>query len=370
MGLATYTLSTNGQSTSNSGGDISDEWWTLTPEAGIGNSHMVQATIVLNQADPTSTIAGIFDQFVALSSNQTWSLDSSVQTDGISIFIQIINAFTGKVEDSATIELGIVDDGIPDSFIEAVEAADPDNWYQLAETTGTSAVDSGSAAKDLIYDQDASTAGYSIASSTFDGIGQAKRFDDPDPSVNSIRATDEFTAELNVNFFTIEFALILNTTIATNAARLVGIQDTSGLGQEQWYIRLQTPAALPKIVLSLHDTTFPSVVQNYDIIPNASIAVIDGVFGYVSITYDANTGVLVTKVNNIQVSSIDASATGVLGGPAGGGFPSFYRFVIGGLDTNNFADDFSIQHIQTYPRILADSEQTQNYNFWSTGSNP
>ncbi len=106
--LASYTLSTNGQASSNSGGDISAQWWTLTPESGVGTNYQVMATIILNQTDSSSTITGVFGQFTSLSTNQTWSVESAVKTDGFSILVQIRDAFTLEVLGFATIALGIV----------------------------------------------------------------------------------------------------------------------------------------------------------------------------------------------------------------------------------------------------------------------
>lgn len=108
MGLATYTLSADGQATSNTGGDILAEWWTLTPEVNVGAGYQVQASISQDETNPGSVIGGVFEQWVSLSEGRTWSLDSPTLSDGVLILIRIRDAFTREIKDSATIELGII----------------------------------------------------------------------------------------------------------------------------------------------------------------------------------------------------------------------------------------------------------------------
>jgi len=114
-----YTLQTNGLAVRNDTGTISTEWWSLSPNetATIGDFYQVRATKIREEITIPVTVSGIFGEWVSLSSNQSWSINSATTNfGGVSFLIEIRDIFTNTIQASATIQLGFFDDSITGEF--------------------------------------------------------------------------------------------------------------------------------------------------------------------------------------------------------------------------------------------------------------
>jgi hypothetical protein len=105
MAIAFYTLQSDGQATKSVSGNISSEWWTSAPQTNIGSFYQVRATITDNRVT-TGTINGIFDTWVTISQNLTWSVDSVTTFEGIVVTFQLRKLLETAILDTATITIG------------------------------------------------------------------------------------------------------------------------------------------------------------------------------------------------------------------------------------------------------------------------
>lgn len=247
------------------------------------------------------------------------------------------------------------------TFEESVTLAAPDNWWRLDETTGTIAVDSGSLLQDITYGVDAGTAGYDAESSLFDGTGQSKQLTLlTTPTRNLTSASGLSVGYVDADTYTIEFAVLMNAITGTNQEWLLGIFSPSA--RDQWSIQFHSESVPTKLTIRMYGANVTNI--NYDIVLDTDAFL--AVWKYISVTYSTVTGNLDIRVDNGASFIIDASATGPLSiDPAPDGFGSNLR--IGGDNSNNAADDYTIDEIQIYSRVLTSEERDSNYNAWATG---
>lgn len=138
MATVSYTLSPDGQASSNTGGNINAEWWSATPETTIGNRYQVMATVSDDEIPVDGTLNGIFGQWISLSQAATWSLDSVSELGGVAIFVQIRDLSSGVIQDSATIILGFIDfSATGNLYFQLNEPAAPFTFSYSSTTIGT-----------------------------------------------------------------------------------------------------------------------------------------------------------------------------------------------------------------------------------------
>lgn len=108
---ASYTLQSNGLAVRSDTGTITQEWWTASPTEtdNIGNFFQARALITESQ---TTKISGTIGEWISLNNNQSWSVDSG----GIILTIQIRRTFTDTILDSATIQLGLIDNAVDGTY--------------------------------------------------------------------------------------------------------------------------------------------------------------------------------------------------------------------------------------------------------------
>lgn len=102
-----YTLQSNGLAVRSDTGTILTEWWTQSPTAteSIGVFFQVLATVTRTE-DATPT--GVFDQWLSLSENQTWGINTNGdEAGGASILLQIRGTDSDEILGTATIQLGL-----------------------------------------------------------------------------------------------------------------------------------------------------------------------------------------------------------------------------------------------------------------------
>lgn len=111
-----YTLQSNGLAVRSDTGTISTEWWTQSPTEveSIGVFFQVMATVT-RAVDAEAT--GVFGEWLSLSENQTWGIDTNGdEAGGASVFLQIRSITdTDTILATATIDLGLF---LPDWTLE------------------------------------------------------------------------------------------------------------------------------------------------------------------------------------------------------------------------------------------------------------
>lgn len=76
-------------------------WWTTAPQAGIGASYQIRATL---NSGPTPT-AGNLNTWTDLTTDQTWTLTDVIAAGPTELLIEIRDTATGTVQDSGTYTL-------------------------------------------------------------------------------------------------------------------------------------------------------------------------------------------------------------------------------------------------------------------------
>jgi len=242
-----------------------------------------------------------------------------------------------------------------EDFEAVIAALAPINWVRMNESSGLVAADDGSRATDLDYQQDASTAGYSISPSTAftGGASQAKEFD---VSIDSIQAASEDDLQLPSGDYTIEFGVQLP---AEDSCYLFGYSDNGASNNDQYNIQF-IDTGTQQLVMLLYDGDGANVQFVIDTDYTSKV----NIWTWVSVTFDSTGELLDTRVNNVSETNLDTSAIVTNSSPVTGGLFSIGAFPNG---SNVPKNTVQLDEIMMYDKVLTSTERDDNFNYWKFG---
>ena len=247
----------------------------------------------------------------------------------------------------------------------SVQAKDPVHWYTLDETSGTTAIDTGSRGVNLIYLGDASVIDVGQLSIRAKAGNRAKLFTS---SFNFIRDTSISSAGWLTPSagWTIEFSIQQDSI--TNGSIFEYTTSTGASTENQYQVRIENDNSIQmRIWDDLGGSTFFTLTE-----------IINNDFGdayappiqqpiHIAISYDSSTEIATTYVNGqFQFPQTDLSTRPMnpVLTPAG-------TFSIGGdPSTGNAGPKASVSEIRIYDKTLSESELNENFIYWYDGTAP